>query len=45
MEFQLAKYKGKWSVYAVKSNTFHYIGCGKKFCEKKVKELNNSEEK
>lgn len=40
-DFELAKYQGKWAVYAKTSRTFHFIGRGKRFCEKKVNELNN----
>ena len=39
-DFEAAKYNGKWAVFAKKSRTFHFIGKGKKFCEKKARELN-----
>ena len=38
--FEVAKYHKKWAIFANGSKTFHFIGKGKKFCEKKVKELN-----
>ena len=38
--FEAAKYHGKWAVYGIPSRTFTDIGKGKKFCEKKAKELN-----
>ncbi len=38
--FELAKYKNKWSVFAKNARVFFFIGKGKKFCEKKVEELN-----
>lgn len=38
--FELAKYKGRWAVYGTGCRLFFFIGMGKKFCEKKVKELN-----
>ena len=40
MDFELAKYHGKWSVYATKCRIFFCIGKGKKFCKRKVEELN-----
>lgn len=39
--FELAKYRNKWAVFDNVTRTFAYIGMGKKFCEKKVKELND----
>ena len=35
------KYQGKWSVLDTKTKVYYFIGCGKRFCEKKVQELNN----
>ena len=40
-QYQLAKYEGKWCVFSVQSRTFDFIGKGKRFCENKVKELND----
>jgi hypothetical protein len=37
----VAKYKGKWAVFDTVSRTFNWIGRGKRFCEKKAKELND----
>lgn len=42
MDFEIAKYNGKWAVYSRQSRTFNFIGYGKRFCAKKAKELNNS---
>lgn len=39
--FELQKYRGKWAVYSTESRTFDFIGAGKRFCERKVKELNS----
>ena len=39
-DFILAKYQNKWAVYDKVSRTFSFIGCGKKFCQQKVNELN-----
>lgn len=39
VNYILTKYKGKWSILITPSNTYHFIGCGKKFCENKIKEL------
>ena len=42
-EFEAAKFdRRKWAVFAKTSRTFSHIGRGKKFCEKKVKELNEN---
>ncbi len=41
MDFELAKYKGKWAVYDNGSRTFSFIGKGKRFCKRKVISLNN----
>ncbi len=38
--FEIAKYHKKWAVFCKTSRTFSFIGKGKKFCESKVKELN-----
>jgi hypothetical protein len=40
-QFSLAKYGNKWSVYSHQSRTYNFIGCGKKFCTRKVNELNS----
>ena len=40
-EFELAKYHGKWAVFSKTSRLFFFIGQGKGFCAKKVKELND----
>lgn len=39
-DFEAAKYGRYWAVYDKVSRTFDYIGMGKRFCEKKAKELN-----
>lgn len=39
-EFSVAKYHGKWAVYDETSRTYSFIGCGRAFCEKCVKKLN-----
>ncbi len=41
-DFELAKYKNKWAVYGTRYRCFFFIGSGKKFCEQKVQELNNT---
>lgn len=41
MKAELAKYKGKWSVYLTGSKTYEFVGKGKRFCKNKVNELNN----
>jgi len=38
--FEAAKYGNKWGVFDKVSKTFSFIGSGKRFCEKKAKELN-----
>jgi len=38
--FEAAKYGNKWAVFDTVSRTFSCIGYGKRFCEKKAKELN-----
>ena len=38
--FEVAKYHRKWAVFSKRSRTFDFIGKGRKFCEKKVEELN-----
>lgn len=38
--FELAKYENKYAVYAKSARCFFFIGKGKRFCQKKVKELN-----
>lgn len=40
MEYSLTKYKGKWSVFSATSRCYFFIGCGKRFCVKKMNELN-----
>lgn len=40
MKTELTKYRGKWAVYFPNSKTYEFIGKGKRFCEKKIKELN-----
>lgn len=40
MDYDLAKYKGKWSVYDKVTRTYSFIGKGKKFCKRKVLSLN-----
>lgn len=42
--YEVAKYQNKWSVFDRESRTFSFIGKGKKFCENKVKELNNKQQ-
>ena len=40
-KWELAKWDRRiWGVYDKKSHTFSFVGKGKRFCEKKVKELN-----
>lgn len=39
--WEAAKYKGKWAVFDTVSRTFNWIGRGKRFCERKAKELND----
>lgn len=41
INFEVAKYHNKWAVYCKRSNTFSSIGKGKKYCEEKVRQLNN----
>jgi len=43
MNYILAKYKNKWAVLDLRTCVYYFIGCGKKYCEKKLKELNASE--
>jgi hypothetical protein len=43
--FIAAKYENKWSVFDKTSRTFSYIGKGKRFCEKKARQLNEDLEK
>lgn len=39
--FEAAKWERRiWAVYDKSSRTFSYIGKGKRFCEKKARELN-----
>jgi hypothetical protein len=38
--FVLAKYKNKWAVLDTAANVYYFIGCGRTYCEKKVRELN-----
>ena len=38
--FELAKYKGKWSVFNKNSRLFFYIGRGKRNCQAVVNQLN-----
>jgi len=40
-DFEAAKYGNKWAVFDKVSRTFSFIGCGKRFCQKKAKELND----
>lgn len=40
-DFEAAKYGNKWAVFDKVSKTFSFIGCGKRFCQKKAKELND----
>lgn len=35
----LAKYKNKWSVLDTKSNVYYFIGAGRAYCIKRLKEL------
>ena len=39
-EYKISKYRGKWAVYCPISNTFSYVGAGKKACEAACKRLN-----
>lgn len=39
--FEAAKYGNKWAVFDKVSKTFSSIGAGKRFCQKKAKELND----
>ncbi|SEA79770.1 hypothetical protein SAMN04487851_11463 [Prevotella sp. tc2-28] len=39
--FETAKYHNKWVVFDKVSRTFTDIGKGRKFCEKRVLELNS----
>ena len=41
MDFELAKYKGKWAVFDKRSRTFFFVGKGKRYCEGIVTSLNN----
>lgn len=41
MDYELAKYQGKWAVFDRLSRTFSFIGKGKRFCQRKVMSLNN----
>lgn len=43
MGYVLTKHKHKWSVYDSNSRCYFYVGCGKKFCERKTQELNNKD--
>lgn len=36
----LAKYKNKWAVLDTKVNVYYFIGYGRHYCEKRLKELN-----
>ena len=38
--YELAKYGRFWAVFDQETRCFDFIGAGKRFCEKKVKELN-----
>lgn len=38
--FSAEKYHGRWSVYCMMSNTFSFIGKGRRWCERKARELN-----
>lgn len=40
-DFEAAKYKGKWSVYDNRSQTFSHVGVGKKKANDKAREMNN----
>ena len=40
IDYELAKYKGKWAVFDKTSRTYSFIGKGKKFCKRKVESLN-----
>lgn len=40
-KFEVAKYNGKWAVFAKASRTFSDIGRGRKLCQQRVLELNN----
>jgi hypothetical protein len=37
--FVLAKYKNKWAVLDTKTNVYYFIGRGRAYCEKRLKEL------
>ncbi len=41
--WEAAKYNGKWAVFSKQSRTFDFIGAGKRFCQKKAKELNEED--
>ena len=40
-EFETAKYKGRWAVFAKTSRTYNWIGKGKDFCDEMCKMLND----
>jgi hypothetical protein len=37
--FVLAKYKNKWAVLDTKTNCYYFIGRGRAYCEKRLKDL------
>ncbi len=41
--YVLAKYKNRWAVLDIKTNVYYFIGCGRSYCEKRLKELNIKE--
>ena len=41
-DFELAKYHNRWAVYGTKCRCFFFIGESKKFCKRKVQELNHT---
>ena len=40
MNFILTKYKNKWAVLDSRTGVYYFIGCGKRYCEKRCRELN-----
>ncbi len=38
--FEACKYHGKWAVYSRMTGTFDCIGKGRRWCERKARELN-----
>lgn len=38
--YVLSKYKNRWAILDTKTNVYYFIGCGRVYCEKRLKELN-----